>query len=841
MQRRLYAAGSIIALLLVLFPLGMNIASGNLIVAANHTEANNMVSEAKATDTVNTILGSQFFENVGQFPNERVLFYGRIQGGFIGFSAGSVLLWMNGASAPVEMTFVGAGMIAPSGTCEVAHHTNYFLGDRGTFTGVRGFAHIVYDGLWPGIDLDYQVTTSGVKYEFRIAPGANPSDITIKISGHDLLKVDSRTVVLEKNDVTILDEGLKVFQEDIVVDADFEALDTDMFGYRIGAYDTSRELVIDPLLYSTYLGGSAADEGVSIDVRSNGDVFVLISTESTDIDIMVDGITPFNATANGMNDVLVAKLAPNLGSLIYATYVGGTEDDIPYGIAVDSTGIATVVGQTYSNDFPIITGPLPDDVSGFMPLNDTSKAGTTDAFIFRLDMTGESIHASSFIGGGQLEAAHAIAVDDNQIFIAGITSSFTFPRFNAFDDTYDGSVDAFVMRLRSFPEGYGFGIMYSTYLGGAGQDVPYSIAIDSNKNAFIVGYTNSDPFPTNHTIGTRGGDDAFVVEVASDGQFQFSTVICGEDTDRANDVTVDALDRIYITGGTFSDPFEAVDAADIYGPRGDSDCFVIVLDSTGESVLHSFLVSGDSTDVGLSIALDSTGNGIYVGGRTNSDNFPTPNGNYTERQGWADGFLLKIGSTGLQYSTYVGGDSEDRITAIAIDSDNHILATGFANETIDFPTTDGAYQETHGGERDAFVFKHAELIKPTLNHPPDESFSETGVDIVVVWTANDDHPGSYEVVGNWTSGNPPRGPLKGSWTSDDDITFYVDGLKSGSYALIITVTDLYGNTASDTVMVRMNYDPIPDLIYWSQVIGALVTIGGAIGLIIRRVRRKGGD
>ncbi|TET10496.1 MAG: hypothetical protein E3J86_05565, partial [Candidatus Thorarchaeota archaeon] len=137
---------------------------------------------------------SQFYENIGQVNTREVMFYGRMPGGMIGFGEGRIQLWMEGTDSGVVLSFVGADNVTPMGLDEVSRHTSYFLGDRGTYTGIRGYSQIAYEDLWPGIDLYYHATEDGVKYEFRVAAGSNPKDIRIRCEGHDSLVIGESTV-----------------------------------------------------------------------------------------------------------------------------------------------------------------------------------------------------------------------------------------------------------------------------------------------------------------------------------------------------------------------------------------------------------------------------------------------------------------------------------------------------------------------------------------------------------------------------------------------------------------------------------------------------------------------
>ncbi|GAF70644.1 unnamed protein product, partial [marine sediment metagenome] len=201
------------------------------------------LSEEEIVEEVNKKMRSSFLENKGQVGNEEVVFYGSLPNGKIAFGESKVMLWMEGTSGVVMLYFENSRKVTPIGINELETKSNYFLSNRGTYSNVRSFETIIYYDLWKGIDLHYQVTPKGAKYEFRVAPGGNPEDISICCEGQEQLSIGKDSLTILKGNGRFVDEGLKVQQEDKEIDAKFVAKGSNTFGFQIGKYDQRKPLV----------------------------------------------------------------------------------------------------------------------------------------------------------------------------------------------------------------------------------------------------------------------------------------------------------------------------------------------------------------------------------------------------------------------------------------------------------------------------------------------------------------------------------------------------------------------------------------------------------------------
>lgn len=251
--------------------------------------------------------------------------------------------------------------------------------------------------------------------------------------------------------------------------------------------------------YSTYLGGSADDVGTGIAVDSSGDTYVTGNTASTDF--LTSHAILGTYAKNSLNfDAFVAKINPNGNGLIYSTYLGGSGNDMATGIAVDAASNAYVTGSTTSTDFPL--------ASAYQSTN----AGT-DAFVTEINAVGNAFVYSTYLGGSNGAYGYGIGVDNaGNTYVTGRAACSDFPTLNPVQSACGGGVDAFVTKLHW--SGSALTLSYSTYLGGSSTDVGYGIAVDSNGNAYVTGYTTSSDFPVVHAIQSTNPANANVGFVA---------------------------------------------------------------------------------------------------------------------------------------------------------------------------------------------------------------------------------------------------------------------------------------------------------------------------------------
>jgi hypothetical protein len=478
-------------------------------------------------------------------------------------------------------------------------------------------------------------------------------------------------------------------------------LDADSIGFEIAAYDHSRPLIIDPILsYATYLGGSGMSAVTGLAVDSSGDLYATGWTES--LSFQVAG-APQTSNAGGV-DAFVVKLNPAGNALLYATYLGGSGDDRGLGIAVDSSGEACVTGSTASTNFPLVSalkaalgggrdafalklnaagntlvystylGGTNTDMGNAIAVDSLNNAyiagdtlsanfpvlgaaqstfgGNQAAFVTKLSSAGAMLF-STFLGGSGVDHAGGIALDSSRaVYVAGGTTSTNFPVVGAIQTANGGSQDAFLTKLNSA----GSAIIYSTYLGGTGGGIGFpeqanAVAVDGSGNAYVAGTTNSANFPV--TAGAfqtslNAIQDAFVAKVNAAGNaLVYCSYLGGSAFNWANGVAVAGNGGVYVSGYTSS--FDFPTAAPVQASfNGLYDAFVSVFNAAGNSLSFSTYFGGSGSDEANAIAVDAGGN-MYLGGQTSSVDLALSGPIQSNHAGGSTGWVARLAAPALQF------------------------------------------------------------------------------------------------------------------------------------------------------------------------------------------------
>lgn len=605
----------------------------------------------------------------------------------------------------LRMRLVGA---APnpqvSGLDQLPAVSNYFIGSdtRKWRAAVSTYAKVKYEDVYPRVDMVYYGNQGELEYDFIVAPGGDPRAIKMQFDGADRMETDAHgDLVLQIGGGQLRQRKPTVYQEvsgarhaipgRYIIGNTQSAIRNQQLGFEIGAYDTTKPLIIDPVLaYSTYIGGRGDDEGNAITVDSAGNVYLVGFTDS----INFPTSNPSQPTLGGAEqDVFVSKLNPSGTQVIYSTYLGGDGQDNGSGIALDSAGNAYITGFTGSTNFPVRNALQP------------AKNGQFNAFVAKLDPTGSLLY-STHLGGSLGDYGSSITVDSSgNIYVAGVATSSNFPMVNALQPIHGGAADLYVAKLNPA----GTQLVYSTYLGGAADDGATSIAVDSAGNVYLTGVTSSRNFRTMNPLqASHGGGlfDAFVAKVNPSGsQLVYSTYLGGSGEDRAFRIAVDSAGNAYVTGDTDSTNFPTANALQS-SIGGSVDAFVAKINAAGSALVYSTYLGGSAIDGGTAIAVDSAGS-PYVAGFTGSANFPTINPVQQANAGGSfDAFVAKLSPSGaaLEWSTYLGGSGVDAGFGIAVDSSGTAFVMGQTVST-DFPTASPLQPANGGGASDLFIAK----------------------------------------------------------------------------------------------------------------------------------------
>jgi hypothetical protein len=533
---------------------------------------------------------------------------------------------------------------------------------------------------------------------------------------------------------------------DAVRDAEVE------FGFRIGEYDRSRPLVIDPgFVFSTYLGGGSDDGAFSVAVDTAGNAYITGFTISNDFPL--EGAA--QATPGGGVEAFVTKLDPLGQTLLYSTYLGGEGDDVGTDRAVDDLGAAYITGRTQAPDFPTVN-PVQEDLSG-----------TADAFVAKLTPQGNALAYATYLGGSGNENSNeitfitngGIAVDANRsAYITGSTNSIDFPvTQNPLQNTFGGgAADAFVTKLST----NGGALVYSTYLGGSGSENVFGggdgIAVDAAGLVTVTGQTQSDNFPTVKPFqaARAGVADAFLTRLRADGRVAlFSTYFGGGSGEAGEGVALDGVGGIYLTGETNSSDGENFPLLEAFQPNfgGGGDAFVskFAFGNTLTLVYSSYLGGGNADEFGYDIAVNPTTREVAVAGATNSTNFPRIAPLQTTFGGGrGDAFVTKVNANGasLKYSTYLGGNGDDSVfrgAGVAMDTGGRVYVAGVTAST-NFPTA-RALQAARRGTSDAFLAKISDVLSAPASPDRLDANAPSSARVELTWRDNSANEVAFEI------------------------------------------------------------------------------------------------
>jgi IPT/TIG domain-containing protein/beta-propeller repeat-containing protein len=393
--------------------------------------------------------------------------------------------------------------------------------------------------------------------------------------------------------------------------------------------------------------------------------------------------------------------------LVYSTYFGGSDVDTGI-VTVDASGNMYLSGLMVSSSFPGLSGSSIQPTSG----------GDYDAFVTKINAAGTAVVYSTYLGGdGGNEYGQGIAVDGSgNAYITGGTNSSNFPGAggSSIQSSFGGGWrDAFLTKINAA----GTAIVYSTYLGGSGDELGMHVAVDGSGNAYVSGFTGSTTFPgvTGSSIqpSSGGGGDAFVIKVNAAGTAAtYATFLGGSADDNATGITVDGSGNAYVVGGTSSTSFPGVSGGSLqpsYG-GGTSDAFVLKINAAGSAITWATYLGDSDYDYGAGIALDSSGN-VVVSGGTASTSFPGVSGGSLQpaNAGVQDAFITKInsGATAIVWSTFLGGDDVDVLSfgALALDSSDDVFIAGSTLSTTFNGVTGSSMQPSNGGGVDGYMAK----------------------------------------------------------------------------------------------------------------------------------------
>jgi len=524
-----------------------------------------------------------FIENKGQIEGKRVKYYAKTFGGTVFVTKDGKVVYSipkfekgNGLRGCfIQESFLGGSISHVKGGDEAITKVNYFKGKQPSQwrRNIPTYNLVSLGEIYKGIELKLKAYGKNVEKLFRVKPNAGSESIKVKIDGAKSLKVN------EKGELEVETRlGVVKFTEPIAYQEENSkrkyvkvayVVKGCEYSFKVGDYDRSKDLIIDPMLASTFVGGSYSDRAYAIALDQDGNVYVAGTTGSQDFP---------HTTAplwKGWYDAFVSKFDSNLENLLASAFIGGgipaedRADDEARSLAIDDVGNIFVVGETSSSDFPA-TNPFGGNLSG-----------DTDAFVLKLSSTLDDLLASVFVGGSQEETAYSVVLDnDGNVYVAGETTSenfYTSP--GAYQEDFAGifGPDCFVRKF----DGNLQNILASTYLGGDDLDIPYSMVLDGRRNVYLAGHTQSFNFPTTpgaydtipETPGALVVRDSFVSKLDSNLQdLLASTYLGGTHYDSAKAITIRSVTGDYfqaVWGSSATDVY-AVSDSTIYRYEGNN-------------------------------------------------------------------------------------------------------------------------------------------------------------------------------------------------------------------------------------------------------------------------------
>lgn len=665
-------------------------------------------------------LPMHFERNSGQ-TDESIRFFtrGKDYGVFLAENSATIVLRDRTApakrpkAAVLRMKLKGAGPSQGNGVDQLPGRTNYFIGNdpERWQTDVANFGKVRFDKVYPGIDVVYYGNQRSLEYDFIVAPNADSDQIRLDFDGAESIEIDKASGDL------VLGTGLGAVRQlapvayqnsdsgQTPVAAEFVKTAKNEIAIKVGEYDRTKELIIDPVLaYGSYLGGDKTDVGTAIAVDAAGNAYITGYTISTGFPVtsgaLKTTLLPIASSVYG-SDAFVAKINPEGTQLVYSTYLGtNAGSDTGSGIAVDPDGNAYITGSTDHPTFPIVNAEQP------------AFGGGSDAFAAKLNTTGSALLFSTFYGGSNSETGQRVRLIGDAIFVTGSTTSSNFPTSAGVlkPATCTGTGcptiagDAFVAKFNLS------GIrQWSTLLGGTGFDQATDLAADSNGNTYVGGYTLSTDFPT--TAGAlqpanSGGTDGFIAKLNSTATaLEFATYLGGGlQSDRVWALDVDAAGNVFAAGQTENSTFPTTAGAFDTTFNNGSDAFVAKVNPTGTGFVYSTFLGGGSADKAFAVKVAASGE-AFVAGETSSANLNFPLRNSIQGN-LGSIFVARFNSGGsdLVFSSLFGtGGAKD----IALGAAESVFVTGEAHFLT---TTPGAPQTSRGTTSsstvpDGFVLK----------------------------------------------------------------------------------------------------------------------------------------
>jgi len=643
----------------------------------------------------------------------------------------------------VRFDLVGGAAPSVSGQDLQLGKVNYFVGNdpKKWHTNVPTYGKVLYQGVYPGIDLVYYNHAGQLEHDFVVAPGADPAKIQFEVGGATALSIDNSGNLLVKTSTgTIQFRTPEIYQETngtkVSIPGSYTLKDATHFGFSVPNYDRSKPLTIDPMLvYSTYLGGSSYDYIYGVAVDGTGNAYVTGTSASPDFPLL-SGTWPAGEHA------FVAKFDVSGANLLYTSVLAGSCTEEGYGIAVDPSGAASVVGNTCSSNFPTANA-----------YQSTNPSNGWTNYVARLSPDGSALTFSTYFGGPEnwCCANQGIGVDANgYTAVGGYTPDQNFPTYNAAIPSVSASPSGFWGNFgwaaRFGPTGT---LQYSTYLygnsagtvstcwNGSNYYTCYpatslstawrNIAEDASGNVYFTAATNAINYPaTGGAYQTsRAADQQYsgvLTKLSPSGGIVYSTYF-GDTSGQYTypyAVTADSSGNAYFIGYTPNAANLPLTSTTLCNPANQT-CygFVSELSADGSTLLYSSYL-GPNAQPGNALGIDPTTGNIVVS--SYGGTFTPVNGIMSSTSS-SNPLVIELNPSNSQitFATFFGPQDNGSYSpgAMAVDSQGGIYVAGYTGAD-DFPTTQAAFQPQIGSpnNEDGFLFKISSANQSAVSISP---------------------------------------------------------------------------------------------------------------------------
>lgn len=600
---------------------------------------------------------------------------------------------------------------------------NYIIGNNNSnwVTNVKRYNEVLVHNIYEGIDLRLTFDENYPRYDFIINPGADLNKIKVKLDGAKIIENNKNELVLNTSIGNLYNGKLKTINvlkngKSKVVNSEFEFYNN-QFKFNVKDYDRNNVLIIDPIIYMSYLGGNGNDEirGVR---RIDDKRFVVVgNTNSTNFPITSGA---YQTSISGSIDVFYIIFTNNGRFVVpeYVTFLGGAGVEKAVSVGIDNSSNIYITGTTNSIDFPVSSNPLKN-----------TNSGGTDIFYSKFSLTQNTPIFSSYIGGGDEDIVTEMLLRTNgSFYLVGQTFSTNFPKVGGLgNNPYRGSGDGFVALVNAS----GFDLAFSNFFGGSAEDIINAIDVDAKDDIYLVGSTKSTnltvvPVPSGgfspdspFQAANNGGWDAFVLKYNKGGGSVYSSTYVGGSADDFGAGVLSNGDGTITFAGyssieTIAKPTFPLKGAFQDKHAGGIDAFIGKLDLIRESqnrnrqdALFLSFFGGKNDDLVAKMRRSENNNFTLVG-TTNSNNLPLVNAEFDKLVGGIDIYVGEFSSNGtsVSYCTYLGTKGDDLAFDLSYDVNSHYFVAG-STKTKDFTSSQNSLQSKFGGgETDGLIIKN---------------------------------------------------------------------------------------------------------------------------------------